>query len=153
LRTDPDGKTDRLRSMMRTYESPHHSVVAFCLSGGAAGFLHSGVHLEDTPPEDVIFEIGSITKVFTGVLLCLLVEEGKVDPCAPRHAHSNLGVGLLGDAMAMQAGKPFMELLTETVIAPLGSKDTTGILSKTGTRPARSSPTKASPPAFGGVSG
>jgi hypothetical protein len=27
--------------------------------------------------------------------------------------------------MAMQAGKPFMELLTETVIAPLGSKDTT----------------------------
>jgi CubicO group peptidase (beta-lactamase class C family) len=111
--------------MMRTYESPHHSVVAFCLSGGAAGFLHSGVHLEDTPPEDVIFEIGSITKVFTGVLLCLLVEEGKVDPCAPRHAHSNLGVGLLGDAMAMRAGKPFMELLTETVIAPLGSKDTT----------------------------
>jgi CubicO group peptidase (beta-lactamase class C family) len=50
--------------------------------------------------------------------------KGKSDP-APRHAYSNLGVGLLGEAMAMQAGKPFMDLLTEKVIAPLELTDST----------------------------
>lgn len=69
--------------MMRSYDSGHHSVVAFGLCGGAAGFLHSGGHLDVTPPEDVIFEIGSITKVFTAILLCLLIEEDKIDPHAP----------------------------------------------------------------------
>jgi CubicO group peptidase (beta-lactamase class C family) len=177
VQTDHDEKQDRLRAMMRPYASAHHSVVAFDLDGETAGFLHSGVRLTDVPPEDVIFEIGSITKVFTGILLCLLVEEGKVDPRAPlaemsadladvptqltperlishtsglpnihkpiwqavirpmpegpyadfsradllrwlrnwngqpdravRHAYSNLGVGLLGEAMAIQAGRPF----------------------------------------------
>jgi CubicO group peptidase (beta-lactamase class C family) len=28
-------------------------------------------------------EIGSITKVFTAILLCVFVEEGKIDPRAP----------------------------------------------------------------------
>jgi CubicO group peptidase (beta-lactamase class C family) len=195
LQTDRDKKRDRLRSMMRTYESPHHIVLAFGLRQGAAKFLHSGAPVANTPPEDVIFEIGSITKVFTGILLCLLIEEGKVDPRAPlsemsrdltdapdhltperlishtsglpnihipiwraaitrmpegpyagfsrddllrwlwdwtgrparshRHTYSNLGVGLLGEAMAMREGQPFIELLTEKVIAPLGLTDTT----------------------------
>jgi CubicO group peptidase (beta-lactamase class C family) len=200
VQADHDEKQDRLRAMMRTYASVHHSVVAFGLHGEAAGFLHSGVLLTDVPPEDVIFNIGSITKVFTGILLCLAVEEGRVDPRAPlaempedladvppqltpvrlishtsglpniqmpiwraaitpmpngpyadfsrtdllrwlknwngqrgrspRHAYSNLGVGLLGEAMAIQAGKPFIDLLTEKVIAPLGLKDTTDSLGK-----------------------
>ena len=181
--------------MMRTYGSAHHSVVAFDLRGDAAEAFHSGARCADIPPADVIFEIGSITKVFTGILLCLLIEEGKIDPHAPlralsdalavvpqhvtperlishtsglpnihmpiwraaitpmpdgpyadfsradllhwlrdrsgkpagppRHAYSNLGVGLLGEAMAMQAGRPFVDLLTEKVIAPLGLNDTT----------------------------
>lgn len=195
LQTDPDKQPDRLRSMMRTYESAHHSVVAFGLRGGVAGFIHSGVPTTDTQPEDVIFEIGSITKVFTAILLCLLVEEGKIDPraplaelsddladvpghltperlishtsglpniympiwraaitpmpqgpyanfsrddllrwlnkwksrpnFAPGHAYSNLGVGLLGEAMSMREGQSFVGLLTEKVIAALGLTDTT----------------------------
>ncbi len=83
LQTDRDKKRGRLRSMMRTYESPHHSVVAFGLHEGAARFLHSGAPIVNQSAEDVIFEIGSITKVFTAILLCLLIEEGKVDPRAP----------------------------------------------------------------------
>ena len=83
MQTDPDEKQDRLRSMMRTYESAHHSVVALGLCGGATEFIRSGTSNTDTPSDEVIFEIGSITKVFTGILLCLLIEEGKVDPRAP----------------------------------------------------------------------
>ncbi len=150
---------------------------------------------QSTPPEDLIFEIGSITKVFTALLLSLLVEEGKIDASRPinalakelsdvpswitpralathtsglprihvplwkamifslpedpyatfsrgdllawfnrhkgsrrprriRHAYSNLGFGLLGEAIAISEGKPFQELLTEKVIAPLGLVDT-----------------------------
>lgn len=193
-------RQDRLRTMMRTYESVHHSVVAFGMRNESAEVFHSGARCGDIPPADVIFEIGSITKVFTGILLCLLIEEGKVNPRAPlsalsdalagvpehvtperliahtsglpnlhmpiwraaitpmpdgpyadfsraallhwlrdwtgkpagthRHAYSNLGVGLLGEAMAMQAGKPFIDLLIEKVIAPLGLTDTTDRLDK-----------------------
>jgi len=186
--------------MMRTYESAHHSVVAFGLCDGATEFIRSGTSNTATSSEEMIFEIGSITKVFTGILLCLLVEEGKVDLRAPLremsedladvsahvtperlishtsglpniympiwraafarmpegpyakfsradllrwlrtwnekpdrahgHAYSNLGVGLLGEAMAIQAGKPFIDLLTEKVIVPLGLKDTTDRLDR-----------------------
>lgn len=192
---DEDKKTERLRPMMRPYEGPNHTVVAFSLSDGNPEFCTSGSQVAEVSPDQLIFEIGSITKVFTAILLCVLVEEGKVDPRAPlseladdladvpahlsperliahtsglpniympiwraaitpmpdgpyadftradllhwlrnwngkpsrapRHAYSNLGVGLLGEAMAMQAGKPFVDLLTEKVIVPLGLTDTT----------------------------
>ncbi|MCG7492541.1 beta-lactamase family protein [Thalassobius sp. Cn5-15] len=39
----------------------------------------------DVAPQDLMFEIGSITKVFTAILLCLMEQEGKVDPDAPLH--------------------------------------------------------------------
>jgi D-alanyl-D-alanine-carboxypeptidase/D-alanyl-D-alanine-endopeptidase len=47
-------------------------------------------------------------------------------PRAPgaRYEYSNLGMGLLGHALALRAGKPYEALLTERVLAPLGMSDT-----------------------------
>ena len=140
------------------------------------------------------FEIGSITKVFTSLLLADMVAKGEVklddpvakylpkevkvperngkqitlldlsthfsglpsvpgnlksaDPANPyadytvaqmydflsgyvltadigtKHDYSNLGVGLLGHALALRAGKSYEELVTERVCRPLGMADT-----------------------------
>ncbi len=73
----------RLTPMMRPYTSPHHSVVAFQVSHDEATFINSGPAISDAPCADWMFEIASITKVFTALLLCVLVDEGKIDPKAP----------------------------------------------------------------------
>ena len=142
---------------------------------------------------DSIFEIGSITKTFTGLILSQMVEQGKVkfddpvrellppgtvekptgreitlldlvtqhsglprmpdnfkptdaaNPYADYHAanlyaflakhgvarpdtteflYSNLGFGLLGQALSVRAGKPYPALLEEEVLKPLGMDDT-----------------------------
>jgi len=189
-----------IRSLMRPYESPHYAVVALLLQHGEVTYFQSGPHISDVPHQDWIFEIASITKVFTAILLCRLVEEGKIDPMAPvremsdvltdvpdwvtperltahtsglpnyymplwkavfrttpngpyadfsredllawfrqrsdrsapkvhRHHYSNLGVGLLGEAMAIMEGQPFSDLLADKVMGPLGLLDTTDRLS------------------------
>ena len=44
--------------------------------------------------------------------------------------YSNLGVGLLGHALALAAGKPYEELLRERISGPLGLNDTSITLSE-----------------------
>lgn len=190
----------RLHEMMKPYQGPRHTVVAFHLRDGKRNTVGFGSNETGALYDDLIFEIGSITKVFTAILLCVLIEEGKIDPSAPlsemsgrlknvphwitperlashisglpniyvplwkalfqqqpegpyanftradllgwlqnwrgsdpginlRHSYSNLGYGLLGEAMAMMEGKTFAELLADKVIHPLGLHDTTGELS------------------------
>ena len=147
---------------------------------------------------DSIYEIGSITKTFTGLVLSQMVEQGEVrfdepvrellpagtvgkpdgseitlldlathhsglprepdnlhpaDPANPfadyrpadlyayvaKHTvakpaqteflYSNLGFGLLGQALSNRAGVPFADLLEQEVTGPLGLKDTVVSLS------------------------
>jgi D-alanyl-D-alanine-carboxypeptidase/D-alanyl-D-alanine-endopeptidase len=146
---------------------------------------------------DSIFEIGSISKTFTALILSQLVEQGKVrfdepvrellpagtvakpagdeitlldlatqhsglppmpdnlkpadlsdpyadyrpanlyeflakhsvaKPATPGFVYSNLGLGLLGQALAVRSALPYPALLQEQVIDPLGLKDTTVVL-------------------------
>lgn len=197
---DLDAHPKLIRSLMRPYESPHHAVVAFWLQDGKVTYFQSGPQASEVPHQDWIFEIASITKVFTAILLYRLIEEGKIDPRAPvremsevladvpdwitpehltahtsglpnyymplwkavfrkipngpyadfsredllawfrqhggrsapkvhRHHYSNLGVGLLGEAMAIMEGQSFSDLLAAKVTGPLGLKDTTDRLS------------------------
>src|SRR6478735_11692157 len=48
---------------------------------GAAGLLHKGTGVEATA--DSVFQIGSITKLWTSTLVMQLVDEGKVDLDVP----------------------------------------------------------------------
>src|SRR3954454_21887581 len=48
---------------------------------GAAGLLHKGTGVEATA--DSVFQIGSITKLWTSTLVMQLADEGKVDLDAP----------------------------------------------------------------------
>ena len=171
-------------------------------SGGVAiGVLRNGVRrvfAYGTAKPDSIFEIGSITKTFTGLVLAQLVVQGRVrldepvrellptgtvgkpqgasitlldlitqhsglprmpdnfrpsDPSNPYadyhaanlyqfvHAHglekpaqttflySNLGVGLLGQALANRAGTSYAHLVMNEVTMPLGLSDTVVSLS------------------------
>lgn len=148
----------------------------------------------EQPDADTVYEIGSISKVFTGVLLAILVDEGVVrldqpvqellpdtvevpafkgrritlldltthtaalprmptnfapaDPTNPyadysverlyafvsawklpyapgtKYLYSNLGVGLLGHALARRARQSYEDLLVARIVGPLGMKST-----------------------------
>ena len=45
-----------------------------------------------------------------------------------RYEYSNLGVGLLGHALALKAGKSYEDLVTERILRPLGMNDTRIVL-------------------------
>src|SRR5262245_36934525 len=75
---------DQLPALIEKYDVPGAAVAV--LSGGevvdnAAGLLHKGTGVEATP--DSIFQIGSITKLWTSTLMMQLVDEGAIDLDAP----------------------------------------------------------------------
>ena len=162
--------------------------------GAVIGLLQHGekrVIAYGTAKPDSIFEIGSITKTFTGLVLARMVAEGKVTldepvrlllprgtvvkpagreitlldlithhsglprtptnlpatatpyadyhaaqlyvymaghgvalPTHPQFLYSNLGVGLLGQALAERAGTTYPKLVREEITGPLGMADT-----------------------------
>ncbi|MEO5799300.1 MAG: serine hydrolase [Gemmatimonadales bacterium] len=166
-------------------------IIGKTTSSITAGTRHTG--RDDAMTDSTLFEIGSITKVFTGTLLADMVLKGEValddpvsrylpgwtipafkgqqitlldlatqssalpsipddfkpanplDPYADytesrlvaflgryqltrapgaRYEYSNLGMGLLGRALAERARKPYEVLIRERILAPLGMADT-----------------------------
>ncbi len=59
-----------------------------------------------------------------------LASHGVGRPAAPEFLYSNLGFGLLGQALANRAGKSYPALLQEEIAGPLGLKDTVVSLSE-----------------------
>jgi CubicO group peptidase (beta-lactamase class C family) len=186
-------------------------LVVGCLAGGeqrVVGYGRARPDARDLPDGGTVFEIGSITKVFTGLLLAELVEQGMVgldDPLGrylpasvrvpafesrqitlgnlashagglprdprgmlrrwlgdrrnpyadlsveelyaglartrlrrrpgERAKYSNLGAGLLGEALARAAGQPYEALVHARICVPLGMPDT--VITPTGEQAAR----------------
>jgi D-alanyl-D-alanine-carboxypeptidase/D-alanyl-D-alanine-endopeptidase len=167
-------------------------VAAGVMKEPAAGVINAKGEVATFGPAQAVYEIGSITKVFTAVLLADMVERGEValaDPVAKylpktvkvperggkqitlldlathksglprlpanlqpkdmanpyadytvadlyaflsgytlprdigaREEYSNLGMGLLGHALALRAGKDYVALVRERIMEPLGMK-------------------------------
>lgn len=198
----PAAASDRLRDSLqqivaaRVAAGHGHALIAGLVpaNGGrfvvAAGNARPGVPVD----EQTVFEIGSITKVFTGILLADMMNRGEVRfdtpvaallpagtsvpvhngraitlgdlatqvsglPRLPDNMHpadednpyadytvaqmyeflrghtlrrapgdtyeyTNLGVGLLGHALALRAGKSYEELVRERILEPLGMRHT-----------------------------
>ncbi|MTD58795.1 serine hydrolase domain-containing protein [Amycolatopsis pithecellobii] len=75
---------DRLPTLLSEHGVPGAAIAVS--AGGemvdhAAGVLNTGTGVEATP--DSVFQIGSITKVWTATLVMKLVDEGKIDLDAP----------------------------------------------------------------------
>ncbi|MEU4395752.1 serine hydrolase domain-containing protein [Kribbella sp. NPDC023855] len=93
---------DRLPALLAEHEVPGTAVGV--LYGGevvdhAAGVLSKATEVETTP--DSVFQIGSITKVWTTTLVMQLVDEGKVDLDRPLREY--LPEFVLGDETAAAA--------------------------------------------------
>ena len=67
----------------------------------------------------------------TKLLYAYLAKQGVALPANAPFGYSNLGVGLLGQALANRAGKPYSDLLHDQVTGPLGMTETAITLSPT----------------------
>jgi CubicO group peptidase (beta-lactamase class C family) len=71
---------EQLPALIEKYDVPAAAVAVLAegdVVDAAAGVLHTGTGVEATP--DSVFQIGSITKLWTSTLVMQLVDEGKVD--------------------------------------------------------------------------
>jgi CubicO group peptidase (beta-lactamase class C family) len=59
-----------------------------------------------------------------------LASHGVAKPAAPQYLYSNLGGGLLGQALANRSGKSYAVILQQKIAGPLGLKDTVVSLSR-----------------------
>jgi CubicO group peptidase (beta-lactamase class C family) len=57
-------------------------------------------------------------------LYAFMAKQGVAKPSAPPFLYSNLGVGLLGQALAVRAGTSYADLLQTQITGPLGMNDT-----------------------------
>lgn len=108
--------SDRLQARLDELAAKHHVVGASAgvLSGGevtvaSTGIANLNTGLEVTP--DTVFQIGSITKVYTATLVMQLVDEGAVELDAPVKTY--LPELRLGDAAATES-ITVRQLLTHT---------------------------------------
>jgi CubicO group peptidase (beta-lactamase class C family) len=75
---------EQLPALIEKYDVPAAAVAVLAdgeVVDAAAGILHKGTGVEATP--DSIFQIGSVTKLWTSTLVMQLVDEGKIDLDVP----------------------------------------------------------------------
>jgi CubicO group peptidase (beta-lactamase class C family) len=71
-------------------------------------------------PADRVFEIGSITNVFTAAVLADMAASGAVRADDPVW---KLDIDVLGDTLALRAGRKFEDLVRKHVLWPLGMNE------------------------------
>jgi hypothetical protein len=86
--------------------------------GEAWGFGRTARDVERVPDADTVFEIGSITKVFTSTLLALLVEDGRLRLEQPIHSLLEGRVALPPEAQTVT----LLHLATHTATFPRASR-------------------------------
>ena len=198
--TDTSGDAALVERVRPLLEGARGSVAVALIDGGDVDYAFFG------SDENTDFEIGSVTKTFTGSLLADAIERGEVraderlgdvlpldgapaadvtleelathtsglpriatggadmigslwatfrhqDPYGAdvdglieqartatldgrgKHAYSNLGVALLGQALAEAAGLDYADLVQERILDPLGMKDSYAPITPAGLRP------------------
>jgi CubicO group peptidase (beta-lactamase class C family) len=91
--------------------------------------------------EDTVYEMGSVTKMFTALMLAQLADDGKVhlsdpvekyfpevnsvqrrfpDEPGTQRSYSNVGYAILGAALSRAAGIPYVEFVRKRIFEPLG---------------------------------
>ena len=133
----------RFDDRMRPYlaKNPSASVVVGVVERDkmrALGYGRTAYHDPERPTADTVFELGTLSQVFTAVLLAALVERGRVKyedrvddkttlsdlAIAQREAHSDQGFGRLGQLLAAHEGHDLGALYDELVLGNLGMKST-----------------------------
>jgi CubicO group peptidase (beta-lactamase class C family) len=83
---------------------------------------HSG--LPRMPDDSALINTNPCSTYSPGELYAYLARHGVEKPTDSSYTYSNLGFGLLGQALSVRAGMSYADLLREEVTGPLGLRDT-----------------------------